>query len=519
MEKIKQFWLEKPLQSILIIALTLRLLAVFFAQGYGMHDDHFLVIEASQSWADGTDYNNWLPKNQINPKPEGHSFFYVGLHFLIFSFFKVLGISDPAFKMLLIRLLHALFSLLVVYYGFKIAEKFSNIKVATQVGLLLATLWFMPFLSVRNLVEVVCIPFLLMSFWILLNAPEKQKYFQQYLIAGLIMGLAFSVRFQTLLYIGGTGLVILFQKKLKEAIVFGLGALISIFAIQGVVDFFIWHRPFAELTEYIVYNIEHKDAYGANNPWMYVELIMGVLIPPIGIFLFFGFFREWKKQLLLFLPTFIFLAFHTAFSNKQERFGFTMFPFFVVLGAIGWNEFRDKSKFWQKWPKLLKGCWTFFWIINLALLPIVTLTFSKKSRVEAMYYFYKKPVQNLIIDDPSRDGAQMMPSFYSGQWMTMYTVSKSDKTDSTLIGKIKVEHRYFIELYDIGYFKIHRNIKPEYVLFAGSTNLDNRVAAMKEIFPDLVPEAKAEPGFIDRLLYKINPNGNKNETFYIYKIN
>ena len=46
---------------ILLAALIARLIAVLFSQGYGMHDDHFLIIESSNSWANGTDYNNWLP--------------------------------------------------------------------------------------------------------------------------------------------------------------------------------------------------------------------------------------------------------------------------------------------------------------------------------------------------------------------------------------------------------------------------------------------------------------------------
>jgi len=517
MEKIKQFWLRNPLQSILIIALTVRLLAAFFAQGYGMHDDHFLVIEASQSWVDGTDYNNWLPQNQINPKPEGHSFFYVGLHFLILSFFKMLGIATPAYKMLLIRLLHALFSLLVVYYGYKITEKLSNTKIAIQAGLLLAVLWFMPFLSVRNLVEVVCIPLLMMGVWMLLNAREKKNPYQQYIFAGLIMGLAFSVRFQTIIYIGGSGLVLLIQKKWKETIVFGLGSFVSIFAIQGVIDLYIWHRPFAELTEYVVYNIQHKDSYGTNNPFMYFELMMGVLIPPIGVLIFFGFFSAWKKHLLLFLPTFFFFVFHTAFSNKQERFGFTMIPFFVMLGLIGWNEFKDKSQFWLKRPKLVKGFWVFFWVVNLLLLPIVTLTFSKKSRVEAMSYFYKKPVQRILVEDTNRYGAQMLPSFYSGQWMDMYVISKVEKIDSTLFGEIRVGHHYFMELYDKDYFKIHPDKKPQYALFIGNTRLEERIKTLEEVFPNLSFEKQIDPGFIDKVLYKLNPV-NKNETIYIYKI-
>ena len=518
MKTLRQFWNEKPFQSILIIALVLRLLAAFFSQGYGMHDDHFLVIEASQSWVDGTDYNNWLPQNQVNPKPEGHSFFYVGIHFLILSFFKLIGFENPAFKMLLIRLLHAFFSLLIVYYGYKITEKLSNKKTAIQVGLLLAVLWFMPFLSVRNLVEVVCIPFLMMGFWILLNAPEHKKPNLQYLIAGLIMGLAFSVRFQTLIYIGGAGLVLLFEKRWKETFVFAFGALISIFAIQGVVDMFIWHRPFAELTEYIFYNLKHKDEYGTNNPLMYFEVIMGMLIPPIGILIFFGFFKEWKKQLMLFLPTFLFFLFHTIFTNKQERFGFTMIPFFVMLGLIGWNNFKDKSTFWQKRPKLLNGFWIFFWVINFVLLPVLTLTFSKKSRIEAMEYFYKKPVKEILIEDTNRSSVYMFPSYYSGQWIRMYALSKEDIKDSTLYAKLKMYHHYFWEIPNKQYFVLHPEAKPEYILFIGDANLKERVENLKHVFPNVSFVREADPGFMDNILYKLNPV-NRNETIFIYKIN
>ena len=73
----------RPLFVLTVIALVPRLVAAFFSQGYFAHDDHFLVIEAASSWADGFDYNNWLPWNQgPDPRPTGHSFFYVGLHYL-----------------------------------------------------------------------------------------------------------------------------------------------------------------------------------------------------------------------------------------------------------------------------------------------------------------------------------------------------------------------------------------------------------------------------------------------------
>ncbi len=102
MEKIKTYYIQNPLKSILILAFVVRLIAVIFSQGYGFHDDHFLVIEAAQSWVDGYDYNNWLPKNSRNGIPEGHSFFYVGIHYILLSIMNFFKILDPQAKMFII---------------------------------------------------------------------------------------------------------------------------------------------------------------------------------------------------------------------------------------------------------------------------------------------------------------------------------------------------------------------------------------------------------------------------------
>src|SRR3989344_20077 len=137
------------LKTILIFGLIVRLVAAFFSEGYGMHDDHYLVIEAAGSWVDGQDYNHWLPWTPDNTgMPEGHSFTYVGFNFLLLGFLKMIGIADPKMLMLINRLIHALFSLLVIKYGYKITEKLSDKKTAVLAGWMLAMLWAMPFLSV-----------------------------------------------------------------------------------------------------------------------------------------------------------------------------------------------------------------------------------------------------------------------------------------------------------------------------------------------------------------------------------
>ena len=71
--KVKKFWNEHPLASVMIAAVVLRIIAVFFAKGYGMHDDHFCVIEIAQKWVNGS--HDWLGSGE-----HYRSLFYPGLH-------------------------------------------------------------------------------------------------------------------------------------------------------------------------------------------------------------------------------------------------------------------------------------------------------------------------------------------------------------------------------------------------------------------------------------------------------
>lgn len=514
MEFLKNRFNRNPLASVLLIALVIRLLSALFSQGYGMHDDHFIIIETSKSWVMGNDFNYWLPQNQQHPQAAGHNLLYIGIHYFLFLLFKGLGINNPQVQMMLIRIIHALYSLLIVFYGYKIAEKLSGQKVAIQVGLMLALLWFLPFMSIRNLVEIVAIPILMGGTWMLVKT--EKPLLKTFFLAGLVMSIAVSVRYQTFIYIGGIGLALLLQKKIKEALVFGFGSIISIAVIQGGIDLYIWGKPFEEMKQYILYNIIYRNAYGTNNYLMYFEVILGFLIPPVSLFLFFGFFKVWKKHLLLFLPTFLFLAFHTYFPNKQERFIFTIVPFIVVLGWIGWHEFLESSQYWKARPKLLKGCYTAFWIINLSILPFISLSSSKISRVNAMYALYPdiKNIKAVLVEDSERFPTVMLPVFYSGGTPMVYSLEKTDKPDPYFINN---ENAYIKPINTLDFFKVNPiAIQPQYVIFNEGKNLDARIAKVKEYFPGLSFIKKIEPSNVDRIMKTLNPN-NKNEVFYLYK--
>lgn len=495
MNTINYYLKNETYKSILIVALVLRLIAVIFAKGFGMHDDHFLIIEVAQSWVDGFDYNRWLPWTVGNNGiPQGHSLFYVGIHYVILSFFKFIGLHNPEIQMFTIRLMHALYSLLVVSLSYKIALKLSNKKSAEMVGWILAFAWFMPWLSVRNLVEMVSIPPILYSIWVIIRNDKSTAI--KYLWAGFIGTLAFSIRFQGIILVGGIGLVLLLQKQFREAFFYGLGGLISIIVIQGGIDLYVWHKPFAEFVEYVNYNLNNSGEY-PNGPWYnYLLLLVGFFVVPFGLMLLTGFFNIKKKWLLIFIPAFLFLAFHSYFPNKQERFIFPILPLYIMLGVMGWQSLLDgrlSSIFWKRFTKV---SWIIFLVINFTVLPVITTAYYKRARVESMLYLRYSNATNtdfILVDVTGGARYKVPPRYYMGNWSTLFTVMEQPG-DYTLYKE------------DKGF---------NYVLFYGQNKLQSRIDSVEKITGKIKEEFVATPSFVDRLLQNMN-SVNANDTIFVY---
>jgi hypothetical protein len=492
LNSLKRFWNEQPLLSIIIIALIPRLIAVVFSKGFGMHDDHFEVIE--QPFIIMRDINFWA--NRV--EPEGHSIVYPGIHYLLLNGFNSVGIQNPQSQMFLIRLLHAFYSLLTVFFGYKIAEVLSNREAAKKVGLILALFWAFPFLSVRNLVEIVCIPPMMAGFYFALTSKEK---FRNALIAGLCFGLAFTFRYQTISITGTLGLVFLFQKQFKQAALLTSGFFLSAFIIQGGADVFAWGYPFASFLKYIRHNVTHSGDY-TTGPWYnYLVLVLGAIIPPLSFFLFYGFFRKWKKTLLILLPILVFFVLHSMFPNKQERFIFPVIPLILILSVVGWEEFVKQSAFWSRHRTALKSLWSWFWIINTILLLLFSTHYSKKSRVEAMYSLYGKPVNGVLFGG-GKFSAPQLPMFYCG----LYPLPTYDLNNNEQLADVKTN------FYKWKY-------RPNYAIFFGPDSLNIRLHRIESSLGlKYTLERKIEPSFLDYIFFKLNPKYNKNETTFVFKV-
>ncbi len=488
----KQFWAEHPLMAILIIALIPRLVAAIFSKGYAMHDDHFGPIENPFIVMQYPE--SWIHRGGVY----GHSFVYPGIHYVLFNLLDMLGIRDPQNVMYVVRIVHAFYSLLVVYFGFKIAEELSNHETAVKTGLLLALFWALPFLSVHNLIEVVCIPPLMAGCYYTLVIDKRPR---NALFAGLWFGLAFIFRYQTLSFIGVLGLILLLQKRYKETFRVAAGFLVITVVLQGGMDTFAWGYPFASFLEYVRYNMTHGEDY-TTGPWYnYLLLVLGALIPPVSFLLIYGMLKNWRRTLILLVPLLVFFILHSSFPNKQERFILPVVPLILVLGIIGWEEAVRNSEFWRNRQRTVRSLWIWFWAMNIVLLVPFSLYYCKKTRVEAMYTLYGKPITGLL-QSGGKDGVTQPPFFYCGK----FPIGMTDISTEQQLSECKTSFAHATDL-------------PNYLLLYGSDNFDERVSRIeKGLGVKLALERQCSPSLLDYVFYRLNPRHNKNETIFVFRV-
>ncbi len=490
------------LKKILLLGLFFRILAIIFSKGYAFTDDHFEVIELAQ---------NILEKGVANsfpniPKGEAYIFnlIYIEIHTLIFGLCESLGLYNPEGKMLVARLIHALFSMITIYVGYRLTERLSNRpNDAKIVGLLLAIFWVFPFLSVRDLREFACIPPMMLGCYYACANDIKTK---QILLMAWWFTVGFVFRYQIIFVPFVIGLWWLFSKQnWQKAIIFGMAFGVFFMLTQGLFDYLTWGNPFASLKTYATYNSDSANiALYPNGPWhRYIGTVAGLFLGFPALLLLAGYFKtatQSGNRKMLFYASLLFFVFHSYYANKQERFILPFLPLFIMLGIIGFRDLYKQysSKNWLRGFTKFSVIW--FVILNTVLLCILSVTYTKRSRVESMNYLREKgDLQNILIQN--YEFSQPEAPFYLQKHYDYFTVDTHEK-----MAELPQE------------LNTGKKIKPNYIILVGNTDLEKRIVEVKKVFPTMQHEIDIEPSFVDNLAYLMNPSHNHNETFYIFKI-
>lgn len=371
-KRLKEIAQKHPIFVILSIAFLLRLIVSITINDQSFGKDHFLYFEMPNSWLDNAEYQG----SYSYTEPQGISLFYLSLNYAWLAILKFIGINNVVWLTLLCRLLHAFISLFVISFGYRITELLSNKRTGIMVACALAFFWFMPFVSVYTTPAFVCTIFLMYATLVILR-QEINRYESKstnvhrtsFIIAGFFLGLGFSTYYLCMPYILGIIIALMLRKNVKNALVTLLGFIISISIVLVVPDLMVWGRPFAELQAFIatapkfmIFETEHYLILASD----LLFIILGTIIP-LSIMMLCGFFKNWRKRLLLFFPSILVILYFIS-SNTLIWFLLPIFPIYLILGITGWKEIADDSSFWQNHitlHKTLIGISIFF---NFALL-------------------------------------------------------------------------------------------------------------------------------------------------------
>lgn len=470
----------------IVIGLALRILAAVFSPGYAMHDDHFVIEDGPFRWF-LVDHGGWFDRDV----PPGHSVVYPGILYGIFVASINVGITDPQSQMLVMRIIHALLATLTIPLAAAIARKIGSEESARAAAFLVAVFWVLPFLSVRNLIEVVSITPLMAGVYLGLRRANVRDV----LLAGLAFALAFVFRYHTAVIPATMILVLVWRKEWRMALLLVLSFVSAVCLTQGIVDLLVWGQFLGAPYTYWMNFVASSEEYANGPMYQYLLLIIGLLIPPTSLLLLWRLFKDKRPALRyeVVLPTVVFVLAHSLIANKQERFMIPVLPLLLVAVALAWTDRAKKSPRLSPWTTV---AWVWFWIVNTSLLVLFTFSYSKRSRVESLTYLSRlSGVERVAVI--AKPGV-FVPWFYLGREITTLTVL----TDTTSASWMDLP-----------------TLAPTHVVFYDVASRDALLRRVDSLTPGrLIQLTEIEPGLLDATLHWLNPRGNKNEVSVVYEV-
>ena len=482
---------KHPLISLLVIAAVLRALAVIFAKGYMASDDHFVVIQVVWDWLNG------IPVWFRDDTPIVRGVVYQYSIYVLMWLLKLFRITDPSAVMFVNRAVHALWSLTLipmVYYGLKY---FTDERAAWYGGLLTGIYFLMPFFSVRNMIEVVCQPFLFAGIILVEVEVKRQKKLSWVFWGGILLGAAFMIRIQTAVIPMAVFFVLLGMRRWKQLLWFSLGGL-TMLLVEGMIDYISWGMFLSSVIHTMDFQSKMIHAYVTNVWYTHFLTILGILIPPFSLLVFPWIVAAAKKLPVSFWAVAAFLVIHSMIPQKQERYLLPILPLLIFLLTAGWSMVKWRDS------RIVKGLWAWMWAINLVLLPIITLNYSQKARVEPLIMLHHMPnVRKIVVDATEKN--VWLPTYYAQKPLSDFLYIFEDSDYDTLANKI--ESAGPDQLPPFSHAIIFNSRDPE----AQREQLESIVGHLTLI-------RHFSPSLADWLLRKSNPNFNHSKESWLYSI-
>ncbi len=492
---------QYPLATVLTIAVILRAISVVFAKGYMFSDDYYETVSVAYDWLRHGMFapNGLLTWGAHTPGDIARFPLYTVFLYGIMWLYHAAGIDNLATMMFGVRAIHALISLLPVYAVYRIARMVTGSNRWAFLGGLIAAAHFaMPFLAVRTLIEMVGGYFWTFAIYYCYRYMREQPRHRYLIIAGILSGIAWMVRFQIVTAIVAIPLILLWQhRRLREAIIYSV-TFLAMVVIAGFVDLGMLGGFLASTVHHLHQGFTETPPY-KTSIFIYPAVLVAFFIPPLSIVLFVlaAFKRFWIEHKLL-LSSLSFILIHSLVSARQERY---MLPIvgavMVLIVLVIWWQHEIRG-FLFRYKRSFYALAAFTVSVNLILLVPFTIDYAHKGVVEPLVRIERlKRHPSVLFMTPER--VRIFPFDYAGfdglerRYINKWSDLDILRADSTLVDSID-------------YYIVYPN---------DELLLPNYLDSLQQFTGPLAPLYHIEPSLVDKLLHAVNSKHNPNDEVWV----
>ena len=316
------------LALVLSVALAVRLWIVATHTYIVWPDETFQYLEPAHRLAFGSGVITWEFLDGIR------SWLLPGVLAGVMRVAALFG-DEPDFYIVPIRLLCVLASLSIPYVGYRLAARRYGSVSGLLAGLLCALSSEAVYFAPTILTEPLATDAALLAIWRGDSAADHARPRRRRLLAGLLFGLAASLRWQ---YAPVLALVALAQhgRRPRDLLTVVAGGIAVVVPALGVLDWLTWGTPFQSVWLNFLRNAAQgvSGAMGTQSWWyyaMYYVVAWGLLASPLLALALYGAARAPVLGLVV-LAT---IALHTLSAHKELRFVFLATACMPMLVGIG----------------------------------------------------------------------------------------------------------------------------------------------------------------------------------------
>ena len=370
-------------KSFAILALALFATA-WTSYGYFELDEHFQIIEFAGSKLGIVPVQNLPWEFEAGIRPWLMPVIFAG----ICKFLAFFGVENRFIWTFIFRLCCAGCGFAAILYVYRLGLAWFPDAQARRLNLQLCTaLGFLPYLFVRTSSENLSASFAAIGMCALIKNLVESKQAELpvsgriWFFSGLMLGLAFQFRYQTILMIGGLCLWLFCFAKMKWPNILAASSGFMLVLTAGLFadryGYGKWTFPFYK---YIQVNlIEGKFAHPETEPFFaYFYLILANVFAPVVLIIMAVIVVFWVRQSrhVISWITLPFFIFHCLISHKEERYLFPLIPLCLLIPAL--LLFKDGQmvlpEFFRRrfWRQAYKWLWRYnwIWLIILCIYPL-----------------------------------------------------------------------------------------------------------------------------------------------------